>query len=55
MKAIETVGLIGLGKMGNPMAGHLIAKGYRVVGCDPVVAACESARALGVRIAGSPR
>lgn len=55
MRSIETVGLIGLGKMGNPMAGHLLAKGYRVVGCDPVAAACESARALGVRIAGSPR
>ncbi|MGH8660695.1 MAG: NAD(P)-dependent oxidoreductase [Burkholderiales bacterium] len=55
MKAIETVGLIGLGKMGNPMAGHLLAKGYKVVGCDPVAEACARARTLGVRIAASAR
>ena len=55
MTAIETVGLIGLGKMGNPMARHLIAKGFKVIGCDPVAEACGKARALGARIAGSPR
>jgi 3-hydroxyisobutyrate dehydrogenase-like beta-hydroxyacid dehydrogenase len=55
MKAIETVGLVGLGKMGNPMAGHLLAKGYQVVGCDPVADACARARTLGVRIAHTPR
>ena len=52
---IETVGLIGLGKMGNPMARHLLAKGFKVAGCDPVAEACARARALGARIAGSPR
>jgi 3-hydroxyisobutyrate dehydrogenase-like beta-hydroxyacid dehydrogenase len=55
MKSIETVGLIGLGKMGNPMAGHLLARGYQVVGCDPVAEACAKARALGVRFVESPR
>jgi 3-hydroxyisobutyrate dehydrogenase-like beta-hydroxyacid dehydrogenase len=55
MKAIETVGLIGLGKMGNPMARHLIARGFKVVGCDPVAEASAAARALGVRIVASPR
>ena len=55
MTAIETVGLIGLGKMGNPIARHLLAKGFKVVGCDPVAEACGRARALGARIAGSPR
>ena len=31
----ETVGFIGLGKMGQPMAKHLLAKGYRlVVNCN---------------------
>ncbi|HEY6279493.1 MAG TPA: NAD(P)-dependent oxidoreductase [Streptosporangiaceae bacterium] len=29
-----TVGVIGLGNMGLPMAGHLLAAGYRVQGCD---------------------
>lgn len=55
MKSIETVGLIGLGKMGNPMARHLIARGFKVVGCDPVAEAGAKARALGVRIVRSPR
>jgi len=55
MKPIETVGLLGLGKMGNPMAKHLVAGGFKVIGYDPVKEACDSARALGARIAGSPR
>ncbi|HEV3291106.1 MAG TPA: NAD(P)-dependent oxidoreductase [Streptosporangiaceae bacterium] len=29
-----TVGVVGLGNMGLPMAGHLLAAGYRVQGCD---------------------
>lgn len=36
MIAIKTVGIVGLGKMGAPMAGHLLAKGFKVNGCDPV-------------------
>jgi len=55
MTSIESVGLIGLGKMGNPMARHLLAKGFRVLGCDPVADACAQARTLGARIAHSPR
>lgn len=55
MKPIETVGLLGLGKMGNPMARHLIARGFKVTGYDPVASARDAARALGVRIASSPR
>jgi 3-hydroxyisobutyrate dehydrogenase-like beta-hydroxyacid dehydrogenase len=55
MGSIETVGLIGLGKMGNPMARHLLATGFKVVGCDPVAEACARARTLGVRIVTSPR
>ena len=55
MKSIETVGLLGLGKMGNPMARHLLARGFKVTGCDPAAAARDAAKSLGVRIAGSPR
>ena len=55
MKSIDTVGLIGLGKMGCPMAGHLIAHGFQVTGCDPDAAARERAKALGARIAQSAR
>ena len=31
MSEMETIGFIGLGVMGKPMAGHLLAKGYRLV------------------------
>ena len=55
MNAIRTVGMVGLGKMGLPMSRHLIAKGFAVVGCDPVAAARKDAAALGVRIADTPR
>jgi 2-hydroxy-3-oxopropionate reductase len=30
----ETVGFIGLGVMGRPMAKHILAKGYKLVGCS---------------------
>src|SRR6267378_1022498 len=39
MKAIETVGILGLGKMGGPIAGHLLARGFKVIGYDPVAGA----------------
>jgi 3-hydroxyisobutyrate dehydrogenase-like beta-hydroxyacid dehydrogenase len=55
MTSIRTVGLLGLGKMGAPMARHIAAKGYAVVGYDPVTAACEQAAAGGTKIARSPR
>jgi 3-hydroxyisobutyrate dehydrogenase-like beta-hydroxyacid dehydrogenase len=31
----RTVGVVGLGRMGGPMAGHLAAAGHDVLGCDP--------------------
>ena len=31
MADMETIGFIGLGLMGKPMAGHLVAKGFRVI------------------------
>jgi len=55
MTAIRKVGMLGLGKMGAPMARHLIAKGYNVWGFDPVDAARQNAAALGVTICRSPR
>jgi len=46
MKSLETVGILGLGKMGmglampgkmgRPIAAHLVAKGFKVVGYDPL-------------------
>ena len=55
MPSIKTVGILGLGKMGGPMAKHLIAKGYTVLGYDPVAAAMEKAKGDGVRVLNSPR
>src|ERR671923_945176 len=55
MTAIRKVGMLGLGKMGAPMARHLIAKGYNVAGYDPVDAARRNAAALGVTVRKSAR
>ncbi len=55
MSAIRTIGILGLGKMGAPMARHLLARGYSVVGYDPVDAARHHAGALGVAVLDSPR
>jgi len=54
MSAIQKIGMVGLGKMGLPMARHLLAKGFKVAGCDPVEQARMAARAAGVSIADSP-
>ncbi|NBY70990.1 MAG: NAD(P)-dependent oxidoreductase [Betaproteobacteria bacterium] len=54
MRPIHTVGLLGLGKMGAPMAGHLIRKGFKVVGFDPTPAAGDHAKTLGVHMVPSP-
>lgn len=53
MNAIRKVGILGLGKMGAPMARHLIAKGYNVTGYDPVDDARRAA--AGVSFVESPR
>src|SRR2546421_1887283 len=55
MKPVETVGILGLGKMGCPIAGHLVAKGFKVVGYDPLEEARSRAVALGARAAASAR
>lgn len=54
MSSIRKVGILGLGKMGAPMAKHLLAGGFAVAGYDPVDAARATAAALGVQLAGSP-
>jgi len=51
--AIKTVGMVGLGKMGNPMARLLASKGFAAVGYDPSAAACKASAAHGVTIASS--
>lgn len=36
---VRTVGVVGLGRMGAPIAGHLVAAGFAVRGLDPAAAA----------------
>jgi len=47
--------MLGLGKMGAPMARHLIAKGYGVSGYDPQESARRAAVELGVQVLRSAR
>ncbi len=44
---MATIGFIGLGNMGGPMAANLLAAGHTVRGCDTVVAAIEEHVARG--------
>jgi 3-hydroxyisobutyrate dehydrogenase-like beta-hydroxyacid dehydrogenase len=53
--AIRRVGLIGLGKMGNPMARHLRNGGFEVVGTDVSEAARQAVEAAGIRTVATAR
>jgi len=55
MSTISRIGILGLGKMGAPMARHLLAKGFTVAGYDPLDAARRNAQSLGVSVLDSPR
>jgi len=50
---MATIGFIGLGNMGAPMAGNLVKAGHRVLGFDLNAACRASAEALGVEIVAS--
>lgn len=49
------IGFLGLGNMGAPMAVNLLKAGHEVVGFDPMPAAREAAKALGLTLAASAR
>ena len=49
-----TVGMIGLGLMGQPLVKRLIASGYETIGFDIAEDKCAAAEALGATIATSP-
>jgi 3-hydroxyisobutyrate dehydrogenase-like beta-hydroxyacid dehydrogenase len=53
--SIRRVGIVGLGKMGFPMARHLRKAGFEVAACDLNADACTQARAAGVKIVASPK
>ncbi len=50
-----SIGFIGLGRMGNPMASRLIAAGYALTVFDPVKACVDALVAKGAKAAASPR
>lgn len=52
---MNTVGFLGLGHMGLPMAANLARAGYTVVGFDVVPAALDAAREAGITTSTSAR
>jgi 3-hydroxyisobutyrate dehydrogenase-like beta-hydroxyacid dehydrogenase len=52
---VRRIGIVGLGKMGLPMARHLRKGGFEVVGCDVSDKARSQASAAGIAVAVSPR
>lgn len=52
---MTTLGFIGLGRMGLPMAKRLLEAGHEVVGHDVHPAAREAAAAAGLRVVDSPK
>jgi 3-hydroxyisobutyrate dehydrogenase/2-hydroxy-3-oxopropionate reductase len=53
--ATRTLGFVGIGRMGAPMAARLLAAGHAVTVFDPVPAAVQSLVASGAIAARSPR
>lgn len=53
-KSSKTVGLVGLGIMGGAFAKHLLAAGFKVLGCDVAAAKRAALRRLGGMPAASP-
>ncbi len=49
----RTIGFIGLGNMGGPMAANLVKAGHTVRGFDLVPASLDLAREAGITVAGS--
>jgi 3-hydroxyisobutyrate dehydrogenase len=51
MDTKERIGIIGAGRMGQPMIKHLLASGYQVAACDISAENCGKAREMGATIA----
>ena len=50
----EIVGIVGVGRMGLAMLGHMIAKGYRTIACDISEEQLTKARDAGAKTVSSP-
>ena len=51
---VKRVGIVGLGKMGLPMARHLRKAGFEVSACDIDTAAQAQAKSAGITVVASP-
>lgn len=51
---MKTIGMIGLGLMGQPLVERLVGRGYSVIGCDIDAECAERASAIGADIAEAP-
>ncbi len=54
-QTIRSVGVIGLGMMGRPIARHLLADGFAVTACDIDQAAARTVGGFGATIVATPR
>src|SRR5262245_45057452 len=52
---IRRVGIVGLGKMGLPMARHLQKGGFAVAACDVSAAATKQADGAGIKVVANPK
>ena len=52
---MATIGFIGLGNMGAPMAANLVKSGHHISGFDVVPASREASAKDGVQIVGNAR
>jgi 3-hydroxyisobutyrate dehydrogenase-like beta-hydroxyacid dehydrogenase len=50
----ERIGIIGVGRMGQPMVKHMLKHGYEVTAFDISSDSCAAAKALGAAVATSP-
>ena len=52
--AVKTVGVVGAGRMGTPIIGHLARKGFATRACDLNAARASAVKKLGAQWAASP-
>ena len=52
-KSGELIGIVGVGRMGLAIVGHLIRRGYRVIAADIDAEHCADARAAGATVAAN--
>src|SRR6266699_3446112 len=52
--AVKTVGVVGAGRMGTPIIGHLVRNGFATRACDLNAARADAVRKLGAQWAASP-